>query len=984
MGEDRFEFSRVQSKKGLVDAHYSFLYENCIEGMILTEPDGTILSASPQACRMFGMTEEEILTAGMDRLVVADEKLATAIKEREQTGQVKAELTFRRADGTAFPVEVTSRLFTNADGTIKTSMILRDITERKMMERELQKSEERFHTATDFTYDWEYWTGPDGNYVYISPSCERISGYSAEDFIMRPDLLTDIVHPEDRKLLSEHLCESAGGIHSLDFRIVSKYGEERWIAHVCQPVYSKDGGYLGRRISNRDITERKRAEEAYRVLVDSSLQGLIIFQGNRIVFINEACSMMVGYTIEEMLAMSFREIQEAVHPEDRAIVWGRFRDRFDGKSAPENYEFRMLRKDGSILWVEMHASLTRYQGKPAIQVAIIDITERKQAEVALRASHQVLDGIINAIPARVFWKDKDLVYLGCNAIFAHDAGFAGSKEIVGKDDYQMGWRDQAELYRADDRQVIDSGQPKLLIEEPQTTPGGDTNVILTSKIPLRGSEGEIIGVLGTYMDITERKRAEKTLLEQFNFLQQLIDSIPSPTYYRDINGVYLGCNKAFENLIATSKDKIVGHSIYELYPKDMADMFYEADNKLFQNPGAQVYEAAIDLANGSRRDLMFSKATYFDTEGQLAGLVGVILGITERKQMENALRESERRLADIINFLPDATIVIDRDGKVIAWNRATEALTCFKSEDILGKGNYEYALPFYGQRRPILIDLVLRPQDEVETGYSNLKRDGCTLVGESYAPMIGGEVYLWGVASALYDSQGNIVGAIESIKNITERKRSDETLMASLQEKEILLKEIHHRVKNNLQIVSSMLKIQSRKIQDKETADAFRDSQNRIRSMALVHEKLYRSQDLSKVYLNEYINKLAGDLIWSFECGKKVRFHSDLEEVSLGIDKAIPLGLILNELITNCLKHAFPGDRKGEIYVSLSLDGNSLDLTVSDNGIGMPEKFDINNLKSMGLMVVQALVKQLKGTLDIKVCGGTEFKVKINTSTTTA
>ena len=153
-----------------------------------------------------------------------------------------------------------------------------------------------------------------------------------------------------------------------------------------------------------------------------------------------------------------------------------------------------------------------------------DITERKRTEEALRTSHQILDGIINAIPVRVFWKDKDLVYLGCNAIFANDAGFADPKDLVGKNDYQMGWRDQAELYRADDRQVIESGSPKLFIEEPQTTPEGNTIVLLTSKIPLRNSEGDIIGVLGTYMDITERKRIEKTLHESEEKYRLLIDT----------------------------------------------------------------------------------------------------------------------------------------------------------------------------------------------------------------------------------------------------------------------------------------------------------------------------------------------------------------------------------------------------------------------------------------------------------------------------
>ena len=142
-----------------------------------------------------------------------------------------------------------------------------------------------------------------------------------------------------------------------------------------------------------------------------------------------------------------------------------------------------------------------------------DITERKRAEEALRASQQIIEGIINAIPVRVFWKDKNLVYLGCNAVFARDAGFADPKDIIGKDDYQMGWRDQAEKYRGDDRQVIESGCSKLLIEEPQTTPEGNTITLLTSKMPLRSSKGEISGVLGTYMDITERKRLEAQLFQ---------------------------------------------------------------------------------------------------------------------------------------------------------------------------------------------------------------------------------------------------------------------------------------------------------------------------------------------------------------------------------------------------------------------------------------------------------------------------------------
>ena len=142
-----------------------------------------------------------------------------------------------------------------------------------------------------------------------------------------------------------------------------------------------------------------------------------------------------------------------------------------------------------------------------------DITERKRAEEALGESQQIIEGIINAIPVRVSWKDKNLVYLGCNAVFARDAGFADPKDIIGKDDYQMGWRDQADLYRGDDRQVIESGCSRLSIEEPQTTPDGNSITLLSNKLPLRNSKGEISGVLGTYMDITERKRLEAQLFQ---------------------------------------------------------------------------------------------------------------------------------------------------------------------------------------------------------------------------------------------------------------------------------------------------------------------------------------------------------------------------------------------------------------------------------------------------------------------------------------
>ncbi len=200
-------------------------------------------------------------------------------------------------------------------------------------------------------------------------------------------------------------------------------------------------------------------------------------------------------------------------------------------------EFRLLTKQGEVR--RCIASLRLYRDKGILEGSVQDITGRKLNEDKLRESQLILEGIINAIPVRVFWKDKNLIYLGCNKIFAEDAGFNDPKEIIGKDDFQMTWSDQAELYRGDDRSVIESNKSKLLIEEPQTTPDGNTITLLTNKIPLRNSIGEITGMIGTYIDITELKHKEKELLEakeraeqsdklKSEFLAQMSHEIRSP------------------------------------------------------------------------------------------------------------------------------------------------------------------------------------------------------------------------------------------------------------------------------------------------------------------------------------------------------------------------------------------------------------------------------------------------------------------------
>jgi two-component sensor histidine kinase len=228
----------------------------------------------------------------------------------------------------------------------------------------------------------------------------------------------------------------------------------------------------------------------------------------------------------------------------------------------------------------------------------------------------------------------------------------------------------------------------------------------------------------------------------------------------------------------------------------------------------------------------------------------------------------------------------------------------------------------------------------------------------------------------VYDKAGNLV-AIEGIaRDISEWVKADEKIKASLREKEVMLKEIHHRVKNNLQIISSLLSIQSRQIEDQAAQEILKESRNRVKSLALVHENLYRSPDLGKIDISTYVKKLSWSLSSSYRIKGHIALKVEADEIYLGIDMAIPCGLILNELITNSIKHAFPDGSSGEVSIDFrrNPDGRLI-LKVGDNGIGLPADIDIKKTRSMGLMLVSNLVSQLGGTLEQSPGQGTRFEI---------
>jgi two-component sensor histidine kinase len=216
-------------------------------------------------------------------------------------------------------------------------------------------------------------------------------------------------------------------------------------------------------------------------------------------------------------------------------------------------------------------------------------------------------------------------------------------------------------------------------------------------------------------------------------------------------------------------------------------------------------------------------------------------------------------------------------------------------------------------------------------------------------------------------------------REITERRLAEERITESLREKETLLRELYHRTRNNMQVISNLIDLQALSINDKKIVELFKETQSRIKSMALVHEKLYQSKDLSNVNLKDYINELANTLLTSYQISRDtIVLKLDIDNISVSIDAAIPSGLIVNELMSNSLKYAFPGGRQGEISIILHKnEKGEIELYFSDKGIGFPKGFDINNPKSLGLKLVKNLTeKQLEGKVELRTNQRTEFLIK--------
>jgi len=688
-----------------------------------------------------------------------------------------------------------------------------------------------------------------------------------------------------------------------------------------------------------------------------------------------------------------------IHPDDLPALQARVSQLYAAHGAPTaRMECRVRRTDGTIRWVDIRAAVDRDADGKALKIrgSVLDITQQRQANAALGESETKLRAIFESSTDAIGVSARG-VHILFNPAYLAMFGYA-AEELYGKPVLDL----IAPEARADIAQKMRARAAGGVVANNYETRGLRKDGS-SFDMDVRVSTYELNNEQNTLVllrDISEQKQAQEALRLSEQLFRQLAENVNEVMWVRDYaSGAIEYVNPAYERVWGRSRE-----SLYK-DPSTFADEVYPPDAETFRAALHRQYaghylnmQLRLVRPDGELRWVRIHSYPVTGETGSIFRLVGIAEDITERKQQEELNELEQRRLKSVLKLsqMPRAS---------------TQQLVDAAAEEIQQLCGSPHGLIIYMDDKQIFsrglaaahLESAASPRlpasqlwdDAIQQGKTLLLNDlrdapanfdGLHLPGGQapmhrllLLPVKQGESVL-GVAAVankpadytqLDINQLNLM--MEECVKIFARARAEERLQASLDEKNALLKEIHHRVKNNMQVMISLLQMQARQVDEERIRAMFYECKDRIYSMALVHEQLYGSNNLAQIQFGDYLERLVHDLHGTYNITGRIRLEMRIQPVTLPIELAVPCGLMINEMVTNAYKHAFPGGRAGVVSASLNQQGGEITLTIGDDGVGMPAGVAPEKVDSLGLKLIHLLARQVGGALTLERENGTRF-----------
>lgn len=861
--------------------------------------------------------------------------------------------------------------------------------ERRRALESLRESELRFSVLAEAAFEGIA-LSEKGNIIIVSNQLSQMFGYEPEEMVGMPAL--DCVAPESEELVKRNIENSV--TEPYEHLAIRKDGSVFPVEVRARALPYK--GHMVRVSVIRDITEVKKSQAAlensekrFRALIEHSSDAIgMMDRDGTLVYASPAAWTILGYGSNELTRHS---IYDFVHPEERDEDVGVFSELLKHPGTSVAGQFRFKHKSGTWRWLDVVASNLLHE--PAVNAIVLnyrDITERKLAQEELYRSRQMLQLVLDNIPQRVFWKGREFKYLGSNKSFASDAGFQNPSDILGKNDFEFSWKDIAAIYRADDADVMENDTAKVNYEEPLTTPDGRTLWVKTSKIPMHDQEGNVIGVLGTYEDITDRKRAQEELLTEKTRFQQLYENLSLGIAMLDHNDRILAVNPAFHRIFQYSAEEIVGRRINDLIvpPESAAEgdqlseethngMHVEKEGWRRRKDGELVYVRIYGVPITSNDETI--------------GIYGIYEDISQRRRAEEKVREQ----AALLDVSRDAIGVMDLEGRILYWNKGAEIQYEIPSSEIVGKT----IAPFY------------KPESFADRrhAFEQVVRNGEWSGEMRHQKKSGKEVIVQSRWTLVRDQSGQPRSILVVATDITEKKKLEAQFHHAQRLETIgtLAGGIAHDLNNVLAPILMSIELLENKLTDEKSkrlvstieASARRGSDivkqvltfaRGVEGERVTLQAKHLVRDMERIALETFPKsiEIRSDVLknlWTVN-GDATQLHQVLLNLCINARDAMPQGGVIELKAENITL-----DQEGAHIHMNAHPGRYVTISVSDTGVGIPAEImekifdpffttkEVGKGTGLGLSTVLGIVESHKGFITVKSewGKGSEFKVYI-------